>query len=70
MITVGILSSYIVNYVFADMEGWRWMIGLAVIPSLILMIGVTFMPESPRWLLEHRSEEAPSNEVDTFFGES
>ncbi|MGG3573003.1 sugar porter family MFS transporter [Bacillus gobiensis] len=58
MITVGILSSYIVNYVFADMEGWRWMIGLAVVPSLILMIGVTFMPESPRWLLEHRSEEA------------
>ncbi|WP_174614426.1 sugar porter family MFS transporter [Virgibacillus ihumii] len=58
MITIGILSSYLVNYAFADMEAWRWMVGLAVVPSLILMIGVLFMPESPRWLLEHHSEKA------------
>lgn len=58
MITIGILSSYLVNYAFAGMEGWRWMVGLAVVPSLILMVGVLFMPESPRWLLEHRGEEA------------
>ncbi|MDY0394620.1 sugar porter family MFS transporter [Virgibacillus halophilus] len=58
MITIGILASYLVNYAFAPIEGWRWMVGLAVVPSLILMIGVLFMPESPRWLLEHRSEEA------------
>ncbi|ASK62187.1 MFS transporter [Virgibacillus phasianinus] len=58
MITIGILSSYLVNYAFAAIEGWRWMVGLAVVPSLILMIGVIFMPESPRWLLKHKSEEA------------
>ncbi|GGB48455.1 MFS transporter [Lentibacillus populi] len=58
MITIGILSSYLVNYAFAPIEGWRWMVGLAVVPSLILMIGVLFMPESPRWLLEHHSEAA------------
>lgn len=58
MITIGILSSYLVNYAFAGMEGWRWMVGLAVVPSLILMVGVLFMPESPRWLLEHRGEKA------------
>lgn len=57
MITIGILSSYLVNYAFAPIESWRWMVGLAVVPSVILMIGVLFMPESPRWLLEHRSEE-------------
>ena len=28
------------------------MIGLAVVPAIILLIGVIFMPESPRWLLE------------------
>ncbi|WP_200416807.1 MFS transporter, partial [Virgibacillus salexigens] len=50
MITIGILSSYLVNYAFAEIEGWRWMVGLAVVPSLILMIGVLFMPEGPRWL--------------------
>ncbi|MCD8863210.1 sugar porter family MFS transporter [Staphylococcus arlettae] len=58
MITIGILSAYIVNYAFTDIEGWRWMLGLAVVPSIILLIGIVFMPESPRWLLEHRSEQA------------
>ncbi|PTF57851.1 MFS transporter, partial [Staphylococcus cohnii] len=28
------------------------------VPSIILLIGIVFMPESPRWLLEHRSEQA------------
>ena len=51
MITIGILAAYLVNYAFADMGAWRWMLGLAVVPSLILLIGVAFMPESPRWLL-------------------
>ncbi|WP_281192023.1 sugar porter family MFS transporter [Staphylococcus felis] len=58
MITIGILSSYLVNLAFTPIEGWRWMLGLAVVPSLILMIGVIFMPESPRWLLEKRGEKA------------
>ncbi|HAR6561344.1 TPA: sugar porter family MFS transporter [Staphylococcus pseudintermedius] len=73
MITIGILASYLVNYTFAPIEGWRWMLGLAVVPSVILMIGVIFMPESPRWLLEKRGEKAardvmkltyPSSEID------
>lgn len=58
MITIGILAAYLVNYVFADIEGWRWMLGLAIVPSVILLIGIAFMPESPRWLLEHRNEKA------------
>ncbi|EGQ3124897.1 sugar porter family MFS transporter [Staphylococcus pseudintermedius] len=73
MITIGILASYLVNYAFAPIEGWRWMLGLAVVPSVILMIGVIFMPESPRWLLEKRGEKAtrdvmkltyPASEID------
>ncbi|MCI8278113.1 MAG: sugar porter family MFS transporter [Staphylococcus xylosus] len=58
MITIGILVAYLVNYAFADIEGWRWMLGLAIVPSVILLIGIAFMPESPRWLLEHRNEKA------------
>lgn len=58
MITIGILSAYLVNYAFADMGAWRWMLGLAVVPSLILLVGIAFMPESPRWLLENKSEKA------------
>ncbi|MEB7825009.1 sugar porter family MFS transporter [Staphylococcus chromogenes] len=73
MITIGILSSFLVNYALSPFEAWRWMLGLAVVPSLILMIGVIFMPESPRWLLEKRGEKAardvmkltyPEHEID------
>lgn len=56
MITVGILLSYIVNYIFADAEAWRWMLGLAAVPSLLLLIGILFMPESPRWLFTNGEE--------------
>ncbi|WP_105993187.1 sugar porter family MFS transporter [Staphylococcus simulans] len=73
MITIGILASYLTGYAFAGIEGWRWMLGLAVVPSVILLVGVIFMPESPRWLLEHRGENAarkvmgltfPKNQID------
>jgi sugar porter (SP) family MFS transporter len=31
-------------------EGWRWMFGLTAVPSLLFLIGMAFVPESPRWL--------------------
>ncbi len=59
MITIGIVLAYLINYAFAPVEGWRWMLGLASVPALVLMIGVLFMPESPRWLIKrNRDEEA------------
>ncbi|HJO95281.1 MAG TPA: sugar porter family MFS transporter [Victivallales bacterium] len=30
---------------------WRYMVGAAVIPSILLLIGMVFAPSSPRWLL-------------------
>ncbi|WP_163528794.1 sugar porter family MFS transporter [Halobacillus ihumii] len=57
MITIGIVLAYLVNYAFSSMEGWRWMLGLASVPAIILMIGVLFMPESPRFLIKHNREK-------------
>ncbi|MBS9525635.1 sugar porter family MFS transporter [Litoribacter alkaliphilus] len=46
-----------INYFFVD-ELWRSMMGLGVIPSLIYLIGLLYVPESPRWLiLNNRIEE-------------
>src|SRR5215207_3459493 len=50
MITIGILVSYIVGVIFTPIEGWRYMFGVALIPALILGIGMFRLPESPRWL--------------------
>jgi sugar porter (SP) family MFS transporter len=59
MIVTGILVAYIVNYALANAEAWRWMLGLAFVPSLVLLIGMYFAPETPRWLVsKDRDEEA------------
>ncbi len=61
MITIGILVAYLTNAAFAYDGGWRWMFGLALIPSAALGIGMLFLPETPRWLVEKgRIEEAKS----------
>lgn len=48
MIVTGILLAYIVNYLFTPFEAWRWMVGLAAVPAVLLLIGIAFMPESPK----------------------
>jgi SP family arabinose:H+ symporter-like MFS transporter len=54
-IVVGILAAYLVDWALAGAgpHNWRWMIGLADIPTLILFFGLLAVPESPRWLIGH-----------------
>ena len=52
MVTVGILVAYLVGYGLAgEASGWRWMIGVAVVPAVLMFVGVLILPESPRWLM-------------------
>jgi sugar porter (SP) family MFS transporter len=50
-ITIGILLSYIVDYFFAQTGQWRWMFGAGVVPAVLLLIGMIYLPYSPRWLV-------------------
>jgi len=53
-INSGILLGYVSNYVFSKLPvhlGWRIMLGVGAVPSVILGIAVLWMPESPRWLV-------------------
>jgi SP family xylose:H+ symportor-like MFS transporter len=53
-VVIGILVTNLVNYFLADkgVDAWRWMFGLGVVPSAIFLIGVVWLPESPRWLIK------------------
>lgn len=50
-ITIGIVVSYLADYALAPMQEWRYMLGLAAIPATILVVGMAFVPETPRWLI-------------------
>ncbi|SEF85070.1 MFS transporter, sugar porter (SP) family [Saccharopolyspora kobensis] len=60
MITIGILSAYVVNVIFSPAGAWRWMLGMGAIPALVLVAaGLGLVPESARWLLDKgRRDEA------------
>ena len=50
-VTVGILSAYLVGWAFEPIDGWRWMMGVGIVPAVFLGIGMLRMPRSPRWLV-------------------
>ena len=49
-LTIGIVLSYAVDYVFAASQAWRWMFALAAVPATLFATGLMFIPDSPRWL--------------------
>lgn len=51
MITIGILSAYFSDAAFSYSGNWRYMLGIITIPALLLLFGVLFLPNSPRWLV-------------------
>lgn len=59
-ITAGILFSYVINAAFAQaVYSWRWMLFAGVFPGLILLIGMMFLSDTPRWLVsKNRDDEA------------
>ncbi|KAK3909013.1 Proton myo-inositol cotransporter [Frankliniella fusca] len=58
--TGGQFVAGIISGLFSEVDnGWRWMLGLAAVPSTVLLVGFLFLPESPRWLIaQGRVDEA------------
>lgn len=54
-VTIGILIAYIIDYVCAVLlnhnHAWRYMFLSGIVPAVILLLGVLFLPFSPRWLM-------------------
>jgi MFS transporter, SP family, solute carrier family 2 (myo-inositol transporter), member 13 len=62
LVTIGQFIAGVVDGFFDKAmpeTGWRYMLGLAAVPSIIMWIGFLGLPESPRWLaMQGRVEEA------------
>jgi sugar porter (SP) family MFS transporter len=65
-IVFGILVAYLSNYVIGATLGenaWRWMMGVEVIPAAIYCASVLGIPESPRWLVLKKQDEAAARDL-------
>lgn len=62
----GILLAYLINYLLQGVGGqndWRYMLGLIAVPSLIFSVMMFVTPESPRWLLLQKNDEAGARKI-------
>jgi sugar porter (SP) family MFS transporter len=58
-ITFGIVASYLTGLLITGPGSWRVMFAVGAVPGFLFLLGLLFLPESPRWLvLRGRAEEA------------
>jgi sugar porter (SP) family MFS transporter len=64
-IVFGIVMAFLSNALLAGTgeNAWRWMLGIAVFPSIAYTILCLGIPESPRWLLGHKGDRPRGLEV-------
>jgi len=64
-VVLGILISYLSNYLLSQGgdASWRWMLGVQALPSLLFIVLIYFIPESPRWLILKKGETTRALEI-------
>lgn len=82
MIITGLTGAFVANYVLAKSAGgstaefwlgfpaWRWMLWLQMIPAGIYLLALTFIPESPRYLVMVGRAEQAHGVLARLFGEA
>lgn len=73
-IVLGLFMAFVSNYLIAaaaggaeavfwlELPAWRWMFWMELVPSILFLLGVLFIPESPRFLVA-RGRVAEANQV-------
>ncbi|XP_058186574.1 plastidic glucose transporter 4 [Rhododendron vialii] len=68
-ICIGILAALVAGLPLAGNPlWWRSMFGVALIPSVLLALGMAFSPESPRWLFQQGKVSQAEMSIKTLFG--
>jgi sugar porter (SP) family MFS transporter len=64
-IVFGIVIAFLSNALLAGVgeQAWRWMLGVAVFPSILYTVLCVGLPESPRWLIGRKGDRAAGLEV-------
>lgn len=66
-IILGILIASCCNYYFGSNDlgsmGWRYMFLSALVPSLLFLLLLFFIPESPRWMISRSGNEEEANRI-------
>jgi sugar porter (SP) family MFS transporter len=57
MIVGGVAIAYGVDWALSSSGDWRLMIAFGLVPVVMLLIGMPFLPETPRWLLMRGREQ-------------
>lgn len=66
---LGATAAAVVGFALINLEdGWRWMLGSALVPAIILLIGRHGVPESPMWLARKGRSEEAKQIIYTVFG--
>ncbi|MBX9628399.1 MAG: sugar porter family MFS transporter [Gemmataceae bacterium] len=57
-IVFGIIVAFGSNYLLGGVgpDAWRWMLGVAAVPSVVYTLLCLLVPESPRWLLTRKGD--------------
>lgn len=51
LIILGVGLASLTNFLLQADAAWRTAFGLGVVPAVLMLIGIAFMPETPRWLV-------------------
>ncbi|XP_076098671.1 proton myo-inositol cotransporter-like [Mytilus galloprovincialis] len=71
MMAIGRTVASIVDGAFSyDKTGWRYMLGLTGVPSLVQFIGFLFLPETPRYLVRNGKEDMATHILQRIRGRS
>ena len=58
-IVTGLIIGYLAGYLLAGTHSWRWMLGLAAAPAILLLPLLIGLPDTARWyLLKGRADDA------------